>query len=113
MCYCDFDPPEFYNHKTVVGRKQHRCVECLRVIEIGEEQEVASGKWEGDFETFRTCKDCVSLRKSMGLDCFAHGMLVDDVSQADPYTDDMKAFRSRFDENYRRLQATKQSEPAA
>lgn len=107
MCHCDYDPPEFYDRNFVKGSKPHKCIECLRVIEVGESQEVVSGKWEGDFETFRTCMMCVDLRESMQLECFAHGMLVDDVSQADPFTDAMQEFRDRRDENYRRIQQAK------
>jgi len=83
MCSCDGDPPEFYDVNIVKGRKPHQCCECLAVILPGEFQQVASGKWEGDFAVFRTCMKCVELRELLvarGLECWAHGYLLEDLA---------------------------------
>ena len=64
-CAC-FDPVsdmgdgscEFYSVKIVKARKKHKCYECGHIIEIGESYEYATGKWDGDFDVFKTCDDC-------------------------------------------------------
>lgn len=109
MCCCDHDPPTFYDAKTVTGRKPHKCVECLRVIEKGERQEYVTGLWEGHFSAFRTCQQCIDLRESMNLDCFVHGHLMDDISCCDELTPEMEAFNRRRDENYLRLAAERRA----
>jgi len=44
------------------ARKQHQCCNCGRVIESKEEYEKAVGIWDGDFDTYKTCEACLSLR---------------------------------------------------
>lgn len=44
------------------ARKPHRCCECSRAIEPGETHEHATGIWEGRWEQYRTCADCVNVR---------------------------------------------------
>lgn len=78
MCDCMNDPPVFYEAHTVKGRKTHKCSECLRVIEKGEHHEYVRGLWEGDFDQFRTCSDCLELRHDLKIECFAHGLLMDE-----------------------------------
>lgn len=54
--------------------KEHKCVECSRTIEPGEKYEYASGCWEAGWKHFKTCSDCLSVRKEFfcgGL-LFAH-----------------------------------------
>jgi hypothetical protein len=80
VCCCDAPAPEFYHRHTVRGRKPHRCCECLRDIPVGEEHEVATGKWEGTVETFRTCADCVTLWIKTEPEYPVHGGLADELS---------------------------------
>lgn len=56
--------PEFFSVKVVKARKSHKCCECNRVINIGEKYERANGKWLGKVDTYATCLDCVSVKKS-------------------------------------------------
>lgn len=79
MCDCDLYPPTFYEACEVKGRKEHKCSECLRAIAIGERHEYVKGLWEGDFDQFRTCSECVLLRESLKIDCFGHGQLMDEL----------------------------------
>lgn len=64
----DYDHPEMYEEKVVKARKECRCCECGRQISIGQEYQRASGKWDGDFGTHKTCLDCMNIR-----DAFACG----------------------------------------
>ena len=53
---------EFIAEVDRVARKTHRCCECRREIQRGEQYRVESGKWDGEFCTYKTCADCLSLR---------------------------------------------------
>lgn len=79
MCDCYLDPPTFYEAHIVKGRKPHKCSECLCVIEKGEHHEYVRGLWEGDFDQFRTCSKCLTLRHEIKIDCFAHSQLMDEL----------------------------------
>ena len=59
----DFGYAEFATDKIVKARTSHKCDECNRTIEKGELYEKTTGKWEGEFYTYKTCSDCLSLRK--------------------------------------------------
>ena len=68
FCSCvyvdsDGSEAEFLTVKKARARKDHVCGECGRAIEIGEWYERAVGKWEGGFNTHKTCTDCLSIRK--------------------------------------------------
>ena len=107
MCDCDYDQPTFFNCKTVKGRKDYRCCECLRDIAKGERHEYVSGLWDGHMDDFRTCSDCVQMRGDMELDCWCYGQLMEDVSQGDyDHIESVVAFAKRRKENYECL-ATK------
>jgi len=111
MCSCDGDPPEFYDVNIVKGRKQHKCCECLSVISVGESQQVASGKWEGDFAVFRTCMKCVELRKLLvarGLECWAHGYLLEDL-EGDENLNEVDEFKVRRRAGLDRIAAEKKA----
>lgn len=75
-CCIDYDPPEFCSTTWKYARKEHKCCECRATIQIGECYEYIAGKWEGDFQTFKTCEKCADLRDSlMDVDCPALGDL--------------------------------------
>ncbi len=57
------DSPEFCFQKEMTARKQHKCCECGRIIKPGENYENTFGKWGYYPETFKTCFDCLSVRK--------------------------------------------------
>ena len=62
MCFYGLEYPDFYTDKWYKTRKQHRCDECTKAILIGQTYLRASGKWEGEIQTFKTCEDCEELR---------------------------------------------------
>lgn len=101
MCNCDdYDPPEFFNCDTVTARKPHRCCECGCQIARGEKYERATGKWEGNLETFKTCSACCELRYAITDGCWVYGHLVDDVSEIRgdlPRAAGVDEFITRFD----------------
>ena len=64
----DYDQPELYKDKIVKARKEHKCCECGERIAIGERHEHAKGKWDGNWDSYRTCLFCTKLRAE--LCCF-------------------------------------------
>jgi len=66
MCEC----PLMYSEVIRRARKPHKCCECGTAIAEGEQYQVASGKWDGRFDTFCTCLACVAIRSKAieGLD---------------------------------------------
>lgn len=75
MCDCDYDPPDFFSIHIVTARKPCRCCECRITIQVGEKHERSAGKWNGRFDSFRTCLACVELRKKLnvGKGCWVIG----------------------------------------
>ena len=66
-CACvyigDYDCAELHSRRMVKARKIHKCEECNREIQPGEEYEYVTAKWYGAFETMKTCQDCLSIRE--------------------------------------------------
>lgn len=54
----------FYRTKIIKARKTHICSECKREINPKERYEIISGVYDGVFEEYKTCMDCVSLKDS-------------------------------------------------
>jgi hypothetical protein len=59
----DEDGPSFFKTKTIKAIKEHKCCECKRIISKGEKYEKTSGFWDGSFDEFKTCADCISMRE--------------------------------------------------
>lgn len=86
-CYCDYDPPEFFQQRLVKhARRRHKCEECSGVIAVGEPYECISGKWEGYFNVFKTCERCYDLRiwVKNNVPCFCpmHGGMDEAMQEA-------------------------------
>lgn len=64
-CCIDFDGPEFCTEVWRKAKKEHKCCECGATIQVGEEYEYISGKWDGYFSTYTTCEKCADLRASL------------------------------------------------
>lgn len=60
---------EFHSEVIRKARKRHKCVECKRFIEPGENYERVVGKWNGDISTFLTCIHCVGARAWLEIEC--------------------------------------------
>lgn len=85
-CFCDYDAPAFYATHKLTASKQHKCDECFRAIQPGEQYEYAVGKWNGDFDRFKTCSRCLALKEYVQAYvpclCWAHGNIIDDCYDA-------------------------------
>lgn len=85
-CVCDYDAPEFYSKSWPKARKQHKCEECSGPIVPGECYELVAGRWNGSFDTFKTCQRCVDLRQwvinNIPCTCWAHGNLHEDLKES-------------------------------
>lgn len=82
-CYCDYNPPDFFSESMHTARKAHRCSECGRAIDVGEQYENTTGKWDGDFSTFKTCLRCRAVREyvveHVPCFCWAYGNMLQDA----------------------------------
>lgn len=107
MCGCDYDPPKFYHSNIVKARKRHDCCECLRTIEKGESYQVATGLWERDLETFKTCDQCLGLIRQLDDCCFCHRTLREYAWQPECDGEDWKKFRERLEEGIARIKEYK------
>ncbi len=63
--------PDVYRESRPRARKAHRCCECRGAIPAGEIYRLASGLWDGGWDTYKTCLDCVEIedrfKASQGL----------------------------------------------
>jgi len=57
--------PAFSTTVHRVARKQHRCCECMDIIEPGDVYERVHGCWDGQFLTFKTCLHCETARDDL------------------------------------------------
>ena len=71
-CYCDYEAPAFYRVETRAARKTRHCCECHRTIQPGERYTVATGKWDGVFDTFHRCSHCEAVCNALDerLPCY-------------------------------------------
>ena len=65
MCSCDATQPKFFMETFHKAQVKHKCCECNCTIEIGERYHKATGKWDGDIETFKTCSDCLAIHDEL------------------------------------------------
>ena len=66
VCDAGWPPPEFLDVSVRKTCKLRRCCECRCKIGVGERYEYVRGKWEGDWDTFRTCLTCARIRRDYG-----------------------------------------------
>lgn len=59
----DCEMPTIYHHDNPRARKDHRCCECRGTIRAGETYHIITGIWDGRGLTFKTCPECMALRK--------------------------------------------------
>lgn len=89
-CACDIDSgdggswPAVFNRSDRRARCTHKCYECGRTINPGERYTVESGLWDGEWRTFKTCADCLSVRESM-FSSYLFGTLWEGIGE---YIDD-------------------------
>jgi hypothetical protein len=66
--YTDYESMLMIAETFPRARKSHCCCECGRDVEKGEEYERAVGVNDGRIETYKTCLDCVSVRRAFFCD---------------------------------------------
>ncbi len=72
---CETDSgPEFSAESSPVARKVHICCECHRKIMPRETYSRVSGLWDGKFEAYKTCLDCLSIRRTFFSDYYVGGL---------------------------------------
>jgi Fe-S-cluster-containing hydrogenase component 2 len=69
------DMASFYHEKIVKAKKGYECEECRDVIPVGALYERVTGKWDGHFQTIRTCGPCAEIRKAFVCGSWALGYL--------------------------------------
>ena len=83
-CTCmvdmDVDDPSTVSTETIrKARKPHQCFECDRDIVVGERYEEATVLDDGEWDRYRTCLDCVSVRNAMFCGGWYYGRVWEDV----------------------------------
>ena len=68
MMYGDCDIPEFFQEKKHTARKEHTCCECGYKILPNEVYYVCSGKWDGEFQTYKQHARCYHFVRHINLD---------------------------------------------
>jgi len=67
------------------ARKQHKCCECRRVIEVGEKYNIEITVYDGGIKRYKTCLDCMSIRDEFFKEGFYYGstkwMLRDHINE--------------------------------
>jgi hypothetical protein len=63
------------------ARKRHKCMECYRVINVGEQYLVEGYISDGEKFTHKTCGNCVVARNYLADNCggFVYGLVQEDI----------------------------------
>lgn len=83
-CDCSVDYgeyPEFFREETPIARKVYKCCECGENIQPGQKYHKAIGKWDGDFQTYRTCWACHNIRMDYCSNGYVFGGLAEAISE--------------------------------
>jgi hypothetical protein len=92
---CDCEYPKFFTSKIRKARKTHKCDECSRLINIGDEYEYVSGKWDDFIGSYKTCFECSDVRTWLKkrIDCcVAFGELRTELIESEIISDDYDKF---------------------
>lgn len=79
MCMTDYDPPTLYQSSMRKAKKQHKCGECYRTIEPGEQYQYVLGVWNGARGDHKTCQHCVVAQILLFDKC--HGFIHQGVKE--------------------------------
>jgi len=58
----DTDLPSVFSDTVRKARREHKCCECQGIIKPGEKYHIFKGCWEGKWDEFKTCLDCIEVR---------------------------------------------------
>ena len=66
-CGCDIDGdyPTVHNEKWVRARKAHKCGECRRPIQPGDEYRYTFMVFDGDARSYHTCEACAGIADAL------------------------------------------------
>ena len=67
--------PEVCGALIVKARKSAKCCECREAILPGDRYEVVSGKWDGEWSSFKTCLPCKEIRETFCCEGWDYGFL--------------------------------------
>ena len=82
MCMIDHDESaSVYSSRYQVARKNHKCEECNRIINVGEKYLYVFGVWGGDARAFKTCSHCEKGMQILTRKCggYMHGGIYEDL----------------------------------
>lgn len=71
----DYDPADVCVDHMRKARRRHECCECRRVIAPKEWYEDSFLVWDGRPARYKTCEDCLSLRKAFFCDGYLYQFL--------------------------------------
>jgi len=84
-CSCihvgDYEEADLFQAVTRIAHKTHKCCECHREIKPGEEYLHESGLWDGDWDKYKTCADCLSVRKEFFCGGGIYEMMWEDLGE--------------------------------
>ncbi len=65
------------------ARKPHKCIECFRTINPGEQYDRHEGILEGEWMTYKTCLQCLSVREWLAVVCsgWMYGGVLEDIRE--------------------------------
>jgi hypothetical protein len=69
------DYAEFYRDGIVRAAKPYVCEECRNAIAVGESHQYATGKYDGDWFSVRTCLICAEVRSAFACGGTVFGQL--------------------------------------
>jgi len=75
----DCGQPEVCGTLIVKARKPQKCCECHDSISPGERYEIVSGKWEGEWSSFKTCLPCKEIREAFCCEGWVYSTLWEDA----------------------------------
>ena len=78
--YIDHDSEaEFHTESIRRARKEHKCTECDVTIQPGQIYEYVFGIWDGCKQVYKTCNDCLTVRKEFFCSMFFYGRIWEDM----------------------------------
>lgn len=84
MCmFDDGEQVEVLSTAKPVARKEHKCMECRRVIRPGEKYMVERYVFEGSLSYHKTCSHCQIVREWLLAECsgFVYTMIREDIEE--------------------------------
>ena len=72
----DLELPDVFRETFPRARKDYRCCECGERIAPGYRHHLATGKWAGEWLSYRTCGGCHDVREELRA-CMCSDALAD------------------------------------